>query len=125
MQDCKCQQVPGHMYASTAWEAIGWIVLTQLHCLHATLSVNSCELTSRLVPVYCSQEASSASDDEEWARAVTAGKLSKSDKLTAVDHSTINSPPFRRNFYIEGRCQPGPVVLVCYKCLASLLADSI
>ncbi len=30
-----------------------------------------------------------------------AGRLSKSDKLGAVDHSTIDYPPFRRNFYIE------------------------
>jgi ATP-dependent RNA helicase DDX46/PRP5 len=38
---------------------------------------------------------------QEWAKAVTAGKLSKSDKLGVVDHATINYPPFRKNFYIE------------------------
>ena len=27
--------------------------------------------------------------------------MSKSDKLGAVDHSKIDYPPFRRNFYIE------------------------
>ncbi len=32
---------------------------------------------------------------------MTAGKLSKSDKLGVVDHATINYPPFRKNFYIE------------------------
>ena len=32
---------------------------------------------------------------------MTAGKMSKSDKLGQVDHSTINYPPFRRNFYME------------------------
>ena len=32
---------------------------------------------------------------------MTAGKLSKGDKLVAVDHSTIDYPPFRKNFYIE------------------------
>lgn len=42
-------------------------------------------------------------DDAAWAKAVTAGKLSKGDKLSAVDHSTIEYPPFRRNFYIEVR----------------------
>lgn len=42
-----------------------------------------------------------ASDDEEWARLVTSGKLSKGDKLAPVDHSTMNYPPFRKNFYIE------------------------
>lgn len=40
-------------------------------------------------------------DDEEWARRVRAGKLSKGDKMGVVDHSTISYPPFRRNFYIE------------------------
>ena len=34
---------------------------------------------------------------------MTAAKLSKSDKLGQVDHSTINYPPFRRNFYIESQ----------------------
>lgn len=32
---------------------------------------------------------------------MTAGKLSKGEKLVAVDHSTISYPPFRKNFYIE------------------------
>jgi hypothetical protein len=32
---------------------------------------------------------------------VTAGKLSKGDKLGAVDHAAISYPPFRKNFYIE------------------------
>lgn len=41
------------------------------------------------------------SDDEEWAKNVTAGKLSKGEKLGVVDHSTMNYKPFRRDFYIE------------------------
>jgi hypothetical protein len=32
---------------------------------------------------------------------VPAGKLSKGDKLAAVDHGTVQYAPFRRNFYIE------------------------
>jgi ATP-dependent RNA helicase DDX46/PRP5 len=40
-------------------------------------------------------------DDATWAKNVTAGKLSKGDKLMAADHSTIEYPHFRRNFYIE------------------------
>ena len=40
-------------------------------------------------------------DDIEWAKKVQAGKLSKGDRLGVADHSTINYPPFRRNFYIE------------------------
>ncbi len=32
---------------------------------------------------------------------VNAGKLSKGDKLSAVDHSTIEYLPVRKNFYIE------------------------
>ncbi len=32
---------------------------------------------------------------------MTAGKLTKSDKLGQVDHSTIDYPPFRRSFYTE------------------------
>ena len=40
-------------------------------------------------------------DDATWAKNVTAGKLSKGEKLMAVDHSTIDYAPFRRNFYIE------------------------
>jgi len=40
-------------------------------------------------------------DDEEWAAKLKAGKLSKGERLTVVDHSTIDYPPFRRNFYIE------------------------
>lgn len=38
---------------------------------------------------------------QEWAKNTMAGRLSKSDKLCAVDHSTIDYPAFRRNFYIE------------------------
>lgn len=40
-------------------------------------------------------------DDEEWAAKLKAGKLSKGDRLTVIDHSSIDYPPFRRNFYIE------------------------
>lgn len=40
-------------------------------------------------------------DDEEWARRVRSGKLSKGDKMGVVDHSAIEYPPFRRDFYIE------------------------
>lgn len=40
---------------------------------------------------------------QAWAKNVTSGKLSKSDKLGQVDHSTIDYPPFRRNFYIEAQ----------------------
>ncbi|KAF8072380.1 RH42 [Scenedesmus sp. PABB004] len=40
-------------------------------------------------------------DDAAWAKAVTAGKLSKGDKLLAVDHAAVTYPPFRRAFYIE------------------------
>ena len=40
-------------------------------------------------------------DDEEWAAKLKAGKLSKGDRLSVIDHSTIDYPPFRRNFYIE------------------------
>lgn len=43
-------------------------------------------------------------DDATWAKNVTAGKLSKGDKLMAADHASIDYPPFRRNFYIEVRC---------------------
>ncbi len=38
---------------------------------------------------------------QEWAKNTMAGRMSKSDKLGAVDHSKIDYPPFRRNFYIE------------------------
>lgn len=40
---------------------------------------------------------------QEWVKNVTAGKMSKSDKLGQVDHSTIDYPPFRRSFYIEAQ----------------------
>jgi len=40
-------------------------------------------------------------DDETWAKNVTAGKLSKGEKLAAVDHNTMDYPQFRRRFYIE------------------------
>lgn len=40
-------------------------------------------------------------DDVEWARKIQAGKLSKGDKLGITDHTKMNYPPFRRNFYIE------------------------
>lgn len=32
---------------------------------------------------------------------MTSGKLSKADRLAQIDHSTIDYPPFRKNFYIE------------------------
>ena len=38
---------------------------------------------------------------QEWAKNVTAGKLSKGEKLGVVDHSTMTYAPFRRDFYIE------------------------
>lgn len=38
---------------------------------------------------------------QAWARNVQAGKLSKGDRLGPADHSKIDYPPFRRNFYIE------------------------
>ena len=38
---------------------------------------------------------------QEWAKNVTAGKLSKGEKLGVVDHSTMDYAPFRRDFYIE------------------------
>lgn len=40
-------------------------------------------------------------DEAEWMRKLIAGKLSKGDKLLAVDHAAMNYPPFRRNFYSE------------------------
>ncbi|KAK9806771.1 hypothetical protein WJX72_002237 [[Myrmecia] bisecta] len=46
-------------------------------------------------------EVSEEEDDAEWAKNVTAGKLSKADKLGAADHNLIEYQPFRRNFYIE------------------------
>ena len=56
-------------------------------------------------------DASAASDKDEddaaWAKAVTSGKLSKGDKLAAVDHAAVEYPPFRRNFYIEARARRG------------------
>lgn len=47
------------------------------------------------------KEPSDDEDDEAWASKVRAGKGSKGDRLGIVDHSTINYPPFRKNFYIE------------------------
>lgn len=43
----------------------------------------------------------SEDDDEAWAKKVQAGRLTKGDKLGIADHSSIQYPPFRRNFYIE------------------------
>ena len=39
--------------------------------------------------------------DAEWAAAVALGRTAKGDKLAAVDHTTIDYPPFRRKFYVE------------------------
>ncbi|KAL4419032.1 hypothetical protein ABPG77_010019 [Micractinium sp. CCAP 211/92] len=48
------------------------------------------------------EEKEEESEDEaEWMRKLIAGKLSKGDKLMAVDHASVQYPPFRRNFYIE------------------------
>lgn len=71
-----------------------------------TLSDTSSALGNLLISaVLCllwqDDDSDKESDDEEWARNVTAGKLSKGDKLAAVDHNTIDYPPFRKNFYIE------------------------
>ncbi len=41
---------------------------------------------------------------QAWASKVRAGKGSKGDRLGIVDHTTINYPPFRKNFYIEVCC---------------------
>jgi ATP-dependent RNA helicase DDX46/PRP5 len=54
---------------------------------------------------------------QEWAKAVTAGKLSKSDKLGLVDHSTVDYPAFRKNFYIEARAAAAA------HCCCALLLD--
>ncbi|MEW5301690.1 MAG: hypothetical protein WDW36_004533 [Sanguina aurantia] len=48
-----------------------------------------------------SEEAVAEEDDAEWARQVTAGKASKAERFSAVDHSKIVYPAFRKNFYIE------------------------
>eukprot|EP00887_Chlorella_sp_A99_P005469 scaffold1.g5469.t1 len=40
-------------------------------------------------------------DDAEWARKLQAGKLSKGDKLVAVDHSALAYTPFRRAAELE------------------------
>ena len=40
-------------------------------------------------------------DSQAFIKNVTTGKLSKGDKLGVVDHSSVEYPPFRRNFYIE------------------------
>ncbi|KDD76126.1 hypothetical protein H632_c345p2, partial [Helicosporidium sp. ATCC 50920] len=40
-------------------------------------------------------------DDAAWLRKLQSGRLSKGDKLAAVDHSLISYPPFRRDFYHE------------------------
>ncbi|CAM8969013.1 unnamed protein product [Rhodiola kirilowii] len=42
--------------------------------------------------------ASEDEDDEEFMKRV---KKTKAEKLTIVDHSKIDYPPFRKNFYIE------------------------
>ncbi|KAI3433563.1 hypothetical protein D9Q98_003374 [Chlorella vulgaris] len=47
------------------------------------------------------EQEEESEDEAEWMRKLIAGKMSKGDKLTAVDHSTLSYPPFRRNFYIE------------------------
>ncbi len=42
------------------------------------------------------EEKEEESEDEaEWMRKLIAGKLSKGDKLVAVDHSQVQYPPFR------------------------------
>lgn len=64
-----------------------------LHCLHYY-----CCCT--LLQEEASEEEAEL-DDETWAKNVTAGKLSKGEKLAAVDHSTMDYPQFRRRFYIE------------------------
>eukprot|EP00798_Chlamydomonas_sp_ICE-L_P003694 gene3694-13762_t len=46
-------------------------------------------------------EYGESEDEEEWAKAVNAGKMSKGDKLGPADHSKINYIQFRKNFYIE------------------------
>jgi ATP-dependent RNA helicase DDX46/PRP5 len=39
--------------------------------------------------------SSAAAVAQEWMRKVQAGKMTKGDKLGAVDHSTVSYPPFR------------------------------
>ena len=46
-------------------------------------------------------DAEESEDDETWAKNVVAGKGSKLEKLTAVDHTQIDYPDFRKDFLIE------------------------
>lgn len=39
-------------------------------------------------------------DEAEWMRKLIAGKLSKGDKLVAVDHASVQYPPFRCVAYV-------------------------
>lgn len=52
-----------------------------------------------------------------------SGKLSKSDKLAQIDHSQIDYPPFRKNFYIEVRCchPPRPQCAAVCACAGVIL----
>ncbi len=45
-------------------------------------------------------------DDAEWARKLQQGKLSKGDKLAAVDHASVAYAPFRYARRTRGCCAP-------------------
>jgi hypothetical protein len=49
-------------------------------------------------------------DDEDWAKAVQAGKVSKGERLLPIDHSAIKYRPFRK---VRRACcsRPYPVEL--------------
>ncbi|CAG9460540.1 unnamed protein product [Pedinophyceae sp. YPF-701] len=46
------------------------------------------------------EESSEEEDDAKWAEKVRAGRT-KGDRLGVVDHSKVEYPAFRRNFFIE------------------------
>ncbi len=41
------------------------------------------------------KEEEESEDEAEWMRKLIAGKLSKGEKLVAVDHAAVQYPPFR------------------------------
>jgi hypothetical protein len=47
-----------------------------------------------------SSDNDASDSDAEWS-AKQHGKLSKAEKLGITDHTTVEYPPFRKNFYIE------------------------
>lgn len=60
-------------------------------CVHGAQAGADTHVDWPLATCHLQGTTDAGSDDEAWYKGVTSGKLTKGDKLTAVDHSQVSN----------------------------------